>query len=63
MQTATIAKLKRELKFKSEEELKELCLLLAKFKKDNKELLTYLLFERGDEDAFISVAFSKLYET
>lgn len=32
----------------------ELCLRLGRFKKDNKELLTYLLFEMKDEDAYIS---------
>ena len=31
----------------------ELCLKLAKFKKDNKELLTYLLFESHNENAYI----------
>jgi hypothetical protein len=31
----------------------ELCLRLSKFKKENKELLTYLLFESYDEEAYI----------
>jgi hypothetical protein len=30
-----------------------LCLRLARFKKENKELLTYLLFESHDEQAYI----------
>ena len=54
MKTATVSELKRELKSRSEEELLELCLHLSKFKKENKELLTYLLYESVDEDAFIS---------
>ena len=32
----------------------ELCLLLSKFKKENKELLTYLLFDKDDEETYIS---------
>ena len=31
----------------------EYCLRLAKFKKDNKELLTYLLFMAGDESYYV----------
>jgi hypothetical protein len=53
MKTATVSELKKELKFRSSEELMELCLRLARFKKENKELLTYLLFESEDEEAFI----------
>ncbi|HEX6431438.1 MAG TPA: hypothetical protein VF008_27290 [Niastella sp.] len=34
-------------------EITELCLRLAKFKKENKELLTYLIFEAHDEQSFI----------
>lgn len=34
-------------------ELLELCLRLSKFKKENKELLTYLLFEAFDEESYI----------
>lgn len=53
MKAASITELKRELKHQTEEELITLCLTMAKFKKDNKELLTYLLFEASDEDTFI----------
>ncbi len=53
MKTATVRELKNELKYRSQSELLELCLSLSKFKKENKELLTYLLFEVSDEDAFI----------
>jgi hypothetical protein len=34
-------------------EITDLCLRLAKFKKENKELLTYLIFEAHDEQRFI----------
>lgn len=53
MKAATVSQLKKELNFRSREELLELCLRLSKFKKENKELLTYLLFEAGDEVAYI----------
>ncbi|WP_258102503.1 hypothetical protein [Marinoscillum sp. MHG1-6] len=54
MITATVKQLKDELKVKDKEELLFLCLTLAKFKKETKELLTYLLFESSDEMGFIS---------
>lgn len=53
MKAATVSQLKKELSYRSPEELLELCLRLSKFKKENKELLTYLLFESVDEEAFI----------
>ena len=53
MKAATVSTLKKELNDRSPQELVELCLRLAKFKKENKELLTYLLFEASDEMAFI----------
>ena len=34
-------------------ELAQLCLRLAKYSKDNKELLSYLIFDAGDEEGFI----------
>jgi hypothetical protein len=53
MKSASIAELKKELKLLSETQLLETCLRLAKYKKDNKELLNYLLFEAGNEQAYI----------
>ena len=53
MKTATIHELKQELINTPAEQLAELCVRLAKFKKENKELLTYLLFESFDEQAYI----------
>jgi len=53
MKTATISEIKHELTQTNPSLLIDLCLKLAKFKKDNKELLTYLLFEAHDEVAFI----------
>lgn len=53
MKAVTVKQLKDELSHKSANELKELCLHLSKFKKENKELLTYLLFESHDEEQYI----------
>ncbi len=54
MKTATVSQLKKELHYRSTDELMELCLRLARFKKENKELLTYLLFESQDESGYIA---------
>ena len=53
MKTATVAELKKELKHYPQAKLMQLCLRLARFKKENKELLTYLLFEAHDEHGYI----------
>ncbi|MBX7206016.1 MAG: hypothetical protein K1X81_11385 [Bacteroidia bacterium] len=53
MKSASLNELKTELSSLSPAEVAELCLRLAKFKKENKELLTYLLFESSDPNAFI----------
>ena len=53
MTTATIHELKQELAHYSQMELIELSLRLAKFKKENKELLTYLLYESKNESNYI----------
>lgn len=53
MKPATVSQLKKELVHRSPPELLEIILRLSKFKKENKELLTYLLFESGDESGFI----------
>jgi hypothetical protein len=54
MKTATVTELKKELKTRSQEDLVEICLKLSKFKKENKELLTYLLYEADNEQLYIA---------
>ena len=54
MQTATISQLKKELNTLSKEELLQTCLTLGKYKKENKELLSYLLFEQENETNYIN---------
>ena len=53
MKAATINEIKRELGTQESDKLAELCLRLAKYKKDNKEMLTYLLLEADDESTYI----------
>ena len=55
MKTATVTEIKKELAHQSSKELIALCLRLSKFKKENKELLTYLLFETNESDYIIAV--------
>lgn len=62
MKAATVSQLKKELSYRSPEELLELCLRLSKFKKENKELLTYLLFESIDEEGFIEAVKAEVDE-
>lgn len=60
MKAATIAQLKKELQYRNPDELLQLCLRLARFKKENKELLTYLLFESDSEEGYISTVKEEL---
>jgi hypothetical protein len=52
MKAVTVKELKDELQLRSPKELRDLCLRLSRFKKENKELLTYLLFESSDESLY-----------
>lgn len=53
MKAVTVKEISGELQNLSPKELRDLCLRLARFKKENKELLTYLLFEASDEAGYI----------
>lgn len=53
MKTASVNEIKQHLKQSSAEELLELCLRLVKYKKENKELTSYLLFEANDLPGYI----------
>ncbi|OYU95137.1 MAG: hypothetical protein CFE21_12585 [Bacteroidetes bacterium B1(2017)] len=56
METSSIAEIKKELQQLHPKELIEICLRLAKFKKTNKELAHYLLFEVQNEEEYIRKA-------
>lgn len=53
MKPATVHQIKSELVQIEPKKLIEFCLRLAKVKKENKELLSYLLFEADDEEEYI----------
>lgn len=53
MKPASVNEIKQKLKELDKKELIEVCQRLARFKKDNKELLTFLLFEEGDLPNYI----------
>ncbi|EGV42748.1 hypothetical protein BZARG_2540 [Bizionia argentinensis JUB59] len=60
MKAVSVVTIKKELYHKSDQELMELVLRLSKFKKENKELLTYLLFELHDETGYIDSVKSEI---
>ncbi len=49
MKTATLSEIKNVLQSLSQKEISTICLRLARYRKENKELLTFLLFEADDE--------------
>jgi hypothetical protein len=51
--TYGLQQIKKELQHLPQEQLTELCLRLVRYKKENKELLAYLLFESNNEQDFI----------
>lgn len=62
MKIATLRQIKLELKAKTEEELIDICLTITKYKKENKELLTYLLFEKANEEEYIESIKEEIFE-
>ncbi|MDX9770565.1 MAG: hypothetical protein RBT19_09380 [Tenuifilaceae bacterium] len=56
MKAASIHNIKTELKVLPQPVLVDICIRLAKYKLENKELLSYLLFEAQDEQAYIAQA-------
>ena len=60
MKIASLSEIKRELKERPHRELVDLCTRVAKFKRDNKELLNYLLFEAIDEENYKDVFKSEM---
>ena len=53
MKPASLKIIKDEIKHLSQPALVELCLRLIKFKSENKELLSYLLFDADNEEDYI----------
>jgi hypothetical protein len=53
MQAASVKEIKTALSDLKKDELIALCSRLSKFKKENKELITYVLFEEQDEEGYL----------
>jgi hypothetical protein len=53
MKAASLKEIKTELNTLHPDRIKELCVQMAKFRKENKELLSYLLFESQDEETYV----------
>ncbi len=53
MTFANLAEIKKQLQETDADALQSLCLRLAKYKKENKELLGYLLFESQNEASYV----------
>ena len=53
MKAATVQEIKQELSTLKQQDLLAICQRLARFKKENKELLTYILFESSNEQGYI----------
>src|SRR5262245_36730206 len=62
MKAASSSEIKQELKQRTPTDLIEICLRLARFKKENKELLTYLLFESDNRDSYVNNVKSSIDE-
>jgi len=62
MKAVSLKLIKTELDLLHPDRVKALCLQIAKFKKENKELLSYLLFEADNEQAYINDVKSQLDE-
>ncbi len=62
MKTATLKQIKTELSTYPNDKMEALILRLAKYKKDNKELLSYLLFEADNEAGFIDAVKNQIDE-
>jgi len=54
MKSSSLNEVKKELKNLSPDELLEICTALAKYKKENKEYLDFLLFEAHNKEEYIA---------
>ena len=53
MKSHSIHEIQKELNTRDNKDVLDLCMCLAKHKKENKELLSYLLFEVNDEKEYL----------
>jgi hypothetical protein len=62
MKAATSQDIKLQLQHVNKDELIKLCLRLVRFKKENKELLDYLLFQSHDLEGYIALVKQEIDE-
>ena len=62
MSPTSLSEIKKELQTRDPATIQDMCLRLAKHKKENKELLAYLLFEAHDEQGYINSVKEELGE-
>ena len=60
MKPASTQQIKEELKSLSQKEVVDLCLRLVRSKKENKELLSYILFESADRQNYVDTLKSEM---
>jgi hypothetical protein len=60
MKAASLNEIRKQLSALDSDALEKICLRLARYKVENKELMTYLLFEAHDEQAYVSGIRSEL---
>lgn len=53
MKLASVNEIKEELSHLSQKDLLAYCMRLVKFKKDNKELMNYLLFQANNQEMYL----------
>lgn len=53
MDTSSLSELKKEVSLLPAKDVVEICMKLTRYKKENKELLNYLLFYAHDEQSYI----------
>lgn len=66
MKAASLNEIRKQLSNLDADLLAQICLRLGRYKKENKELLTYLLFEAHDEQSYtagIKIEIDELFET
>jgi hypothetical protein len=62
MNASTSQQIKDQLQHSTKDELIKLCLRLVRFKKENKELLDYLLFQSHDLESYIGLVKAEIEE-
>jgi DNA polymerase III gamma/tau subunit len=62
MEISSLNDIKKALNSKDQEEIVALCLRMARYKKENKELLSYLLFQSDDEQHYVETLMKEIDE-